>query len=231
MSPTACLGFALPPWRWFGRILLPSFLGFFLLHIVPFTSAFSENWSFHVVAGIFSPLHYTQQLRLEFNSRAETQPSIAQRAHLPPATRGARKSCASLNVRFGNTTHKAEFAAPRCEPALLVVTARLPVPVPGAVDSCVADRDKLAAAAVAETAALEFSASGLYLAFRRSLPKLHESPDLVARERLARTVFVFTDNLTRNGPETQLKQLVGWQRSDEPLGRVASCGRFFLHWP
>ncbi len=80
-------------------------------------------------------------------------------------------------------------------------TARLPIPVAGAVDSCIADRNKLAAAAVAETAALEFNASGLYLTFRRSLPKLHESPDLVARERLARAVFVFTDNLRRNRPE------------------------------
>ena len=104
--------------------------------------------------------------------------------------------------------------------------------MPGAVDSCVAYRDKLAAAAVAETVALELSASGLYLAFWRSLPTLHKSPDRVAQERLAWAVFVFTDNLTRNGLETQLQHIVGWQRSDELpglFGRSANCGRFFLH--
>ena len=71
---------------------------------------------------------------------------------------------ASLHVRFGRTTFLAEISEQRGKPTLLVVTTRRPIVVaPGAVFSCIADWDELAAAAAAERSPLDFSAGGLDL--------------------------------------------------------------------
>ena len=68
---------------------------------------------------------------------------------------------ASLHVRLVRIL--AKISAQRCKPTLLVVTARRPVFVPGAVDSRIANWDELATAAVAQRAPLDFSAGGLDL--------------------------------------------------------------------
>ena len=110
----------------------------------------------------------------------------------------------SLNVGFGQTTGLLEITAQRRDPALLVVTTRRPISVPGAVDSRIANRDELATAAVAERAPLEFDAGGLYVALRRPSPAFHKSSRFEARKCCTVAVSVLTDALTCNPPETQL---------------------------
>ena len=110
----------------------------------------------------------------------------------------------SLNVGFGQTACLLEITAQRRDPALLVVTTRRPISVPGAVDSRIANRDELATAAVAERAPLEFDAGGLYVALRRPSPAFHKSSRFEARKCCTVAVSVLTDALTCNTPETQL---------------------------
>ena len=125
------------------------------------------------------------------------------------ATHGAFKRgmwaiARSLNVGSGQTASLLKISAQRRDPALLVVTTRRPISVPGAVDSRIANRDELATAAVAERAPLEFDAGCLYVAFWRPFSAFHKSSCFEARKCCTVAVSVLTDALTCNTPETQL---------------------------
>ena len=118
--------------RWFGRNFLLRAFSAFSFFISCHSRAHFRRCSVHVVAGIFYTLHTPNSCVLEFQVEggAATKASIAQRAHLPPATRGSLLS----------SSCRQSWQGPPSIRAYATRTSRSSASKPAKVAGCFADQ-------------------------------------------------------------------------------------------